>query len=805
MSIDSESQSKTPNTTEVTQQPKPVTPVAQIQVATAQVKGEMKPPKPPGMETSTPKLIRRRPSLTSTISEKSTLSPYKYLTQSNRIGGPVTGSCPSEIVEQIVNSILYQKQPKQSAEITAKSLLFLKTRNSIIVTSPFEITPSVEYQRCDIFDELRHRTGTQRIAKDLIEFVAKERRKGFIYDEIFSQLRSEIIYTSYNFITAFYNNHAVGTVDQLTLAIQCVQLACKTQSTFKRLEKLVIAARSCFKTPIRLDRAHYADVEMMVLQSIGFQMQLADDYPHKYIYQFKPIMIEKFKCFKANEKKMLTLCHCAIHIATILVESSPIMLNRESSTVAAACILVANNFKPVMEISDWFKYIIGCENLDVKTLKETADLVFDTLKYNQVNWANLDIEPLVMNPTSHLTTKHSIKSNSSSPIQTSPPQQMLSPISGISETCSSGFGSESSTRLLSKNITNSISQFSRPAIERRNSIGFTTSSSPFSKPDVPRSRMCLPLSTKCQSPLVKSSFSLSSKLDGKIVLIGGKNSGAVSGIPPPPPPPMQLMLSPQTIKVVNNSKVEQKTPNSNILLQKSKSESSKNSEMSDDLNLTLTPQALTPQAPETSSQSLLSSINSPKPLKSATHQPSSSSALINSQVINSQVSTESAFTPLSSCASDDAVFDLNMSVDSMNTSCASSSYSSISFNSSQSSATDFRLHLSTAVKHPDELHYKNRLDAIKQNTDITRFYACSKERYNTLSREEKNIVKFYKQKVKLKRDLQQKNKAQLMKGKKRRHSTLPQSTNSTTEKTSLTTPSGGLETIHEAKRQKTGL
>jgi len=741
MSVDSESQPKTPNTTEVT--PTPVTPVAQIQVASAQVKGEMKPPKPPGMETSTPKQIRRRPSLTSTLSEKSTLSPYKYLTQSNRIGGPVTGSCPSEIVEQIVNSILYKKQPKQSAEITAKSLLFLKTRNSIIVTSPFEITPSVEYQRCDIFDELRHRTGTQRIAKDLIEFVAKERRKGFIYDEIFSQLRSEIIYTSYNFITAFYNNHAIGTVDQLTLAIQCVQLACKTQSTFKRLEKLVIAARSCFKTPIRLDRHHYADVEMMVLQSIGFQMQLADDYPHKYIYQFKPIMIEKFKCFKANEKKMLTLCHCAIHIATILVESSPIMLNRESSTVAAACILVANNFKPVMEISDWFKYIIGCENLDVKTLKETADLVFDTLKYNQVNWANLSIEPLIVNSNSHLITKNSAKSNSSSPIQTSPPQQMLSPISGISETCSSGFGSESSTRLLSKNTN---SQFSRPAIERRNS-SFT---SPFSKPDVPRSRMCPVMSS--QSPLVKASFSLS-KLSDKI---SGKSS--VSGIPPPPP--MQLMLSPQTIKVVNNSKTEQKVATSNILLQKSKSEPSKNnnSEMSDDLNLTLTP-----QAPETlslnASQSLPPSINSPKPLKPTP-------VNIQPVLINSQVSTESAFTPLS-CTSDDAVFDLNMSVDSMNSSCASSSYSSISFNSSISSATAFSLHLSGAVKHPDEKQYFNRLEAIKQNTDITRFYACSKERYNTLSREEKNIVKLYKQKVKLKRDLQQQNRtAQLMKGKK---------------------------------------
>jgi len=779
MSVDSESQPKTPNTTEVT--PTPVTPVAQIQVASAQVKGEMKPPKPPGMETSTPKQIRRRPSLTSTLSEKSTLSPYKYLTQSNRIGGPVTGSCPSEIVEQIVNSILYKKQPKQSAEITAKSLLFLKTRNSIIVTSPFEITPSVEYQRCDIFDELRHRTGTQRIAKDLIEFVAKERRKGFIYDEIFSQLRSEIIYTSYNFITAFYNNHAIGTVDQLTLAIQCVQLACKTQSTFKRLEKLVIAARSCFKTPIRLDRHHYADVEMMVLQSIGFQMQLADDYPHKYIYQFKPIMIEKFKCFKANEKKMLTLCHCAIHIATILVESSPIMLNRESSTVAAACILVANNFKPVMEISDWFKYIIGCENLDVKTLKETADLVFDTLKYNQVNWANLSIEPLIVNSNSHLITKNSAKSNSSSPIQTSPPQQMLSPISGISETCSSGFASESSTRLLSKNTN---SQFSRPAIERRNS-SFT---SPFSKPDVPRSRMCPVMSS--QSPLVKASFSLS-KLSDKI---SGKSS--VSGIPPPPP--MQLMLSPQTIKVVNNSKTEQKVATSNILLQKSKSEPSKNnnSEMSDDLNLTLTP-----QAPETlslnASQSLPPSINSPKPLKPTP-------VNIQPVLINSQVSTESAFTPLS-CTSDDAVFDLNMSVDSMNSSCASSSYSSISFNSSISSATAFSLHLSGAVKHPDEKQYFNRLEAIKQNTDITRFYACSKERYNTLSREEKNIVKLYKQKVKLKRDLQQQNRtAQLMKGKKRRHSALPQLINSTTEKTT-TTPSGGLETIHEAKRQKTGL
>jgi len=774
MSVDSESQAKTPNTTsEVT--PKPVTPVAQIQVATAQVKGEMKPPKPPGMETSTPKLIRRRPSLTSTLSEKSTLSPYKYLTQSNRVGGPVTGSCPSEIVEQIVNSILYKKQPKQSAEITAKSLLFLKTRNSIIVTSPFEITPSVEYQRCDIFDELRHRTGTQRIAKDLIEFVAKERRKGFIYDEIFSQLRSEIIYTSYNFITAFYNNHAIGTVDQLTLAIQCVQLACKTQSTFKRLEKLVIAARSCFKTPIRLDRHHYADVEMMVLQSIGFQMQLADDYPHKYIYQFKPIMIEKFKCFKANEKKMLTLCHCAIHIATILVESSPIMLNRESSTVAAACILVANNFKPVMEISDWYKYIIGCENLDVKTLKETADLVFDTLKYNQVNWASLSIEPLIVNSNSHLTTKNSVKSNSSSPIQTSPPQQMLSPISGISETCSSGFGSESSTRLLSKSTN---SQMSRPSIERRNS-SFT---SPFSKPDVPRSRMCPVMSS--QSPLVKSSFSLS-KLSDKI---GGKS--LVSGIPPPPP--MQLMLSPQTIKVVNSSKTEQGT--SNILLQKSKSESSKNinSEMSDDLNLTLTPSAETPSL-NTSSQSLLSSINSPKPLKPAP-------VNIQPALINSQVSTESAFTPLS-CTSDDAVFDLNMSVDSMNSSCASSSYSSISFNSSISSTTAFSLHLSTAVKHPDEKQYFNRLEAIKNNTDITRFYACSKERYNTLSREEKNIVKLYKQKVKLKRDLQLKNKQPLMKGgKKRRHSAMPQLISSTTE--TATTPSGGLETIHEAKRQK---
>lgn len=714
-----------------------------------EVKGEMKPPKPPGMHTSTPKMIRRRHSVTSAEqnSYHSTLSPYKYLTQSTRQGGPVTGSCPSTFIEKTVNNILASKNPKQSSEITAKSLLFLKTRNSIFVTSPFEITPSVEYERCDIFHELRWRSGVQKLARDLVEFVAKDRKQGYRYDEIFNQLRSEIIYTSNNYITAFYNNHSISSVDKYTLAIQCVQLACKTQSTFKRLEKLVMAARQCFRTQIKLDRHHYADVEMMVLQSIGFQMHLSDDYPQKYIYQFKPIMIEKFKCFKANEKKMNTLCHCAIHIATLLVESSPIMLNRESSVVAAACILVANNFKPVMEISDWYKFIIGCENLDVRTLKETADLVFDTLKYNQVNWLNLPTEPLVINQI-HVKSQ----STSSSPVHTSPPQQMLSPISGISETCSSGFGSES-------RIVSSL----QPEAVRRNS----SFNSPFSKPDVPRAR----IRPEVQSPLVKSNFSLI-KMGSK--LQNSKNSD----IPPPPPPPMnsQLTLSPQTVKVLKDSE----TPTSNILLQKSKSESHKSEIIAKS---------------ETTNSLVKHSIQSQKSVPTKLGQ------------ITSQISTESkAFTPLSSCASDDAVFDLNMSVDSMNSSCASSSYSSISVNSSLSSATAFSLHLSNILKHPDETKYISRLEAIKQNEQITRFYACSKERYNTLSRDEKDIVKSYKNEVKKQRDQKLRKQRDLKKSQKRRKSAFPvlQHGNTTafTETKTTTSQIGNLEPIQEAKRQK---
>lgn len=715
-------------TPKIVERQTPTTPVVQAQINTEE--NNSKPQKPQDMETSTPqKQPSRRKSLTSQLSENSqshhsTLSPYKYLTESTRHGGPVTGTaCPSEMVKGIVGSILNSKAPKQSAEITAKSLLFLKTRDTVIVSSPFELTPSVEYQKCCIFDEIKHRSATQRIAKDLVEFVAKERRKGFIYDEIFNQLRSEIIYTSYNFISAFFNNHAIGTVDQLTLAIQCVHLACKSQSNFKRLEKLVQMARSRFQAAIFLDKNHYADIEMMVLQSIGFQMQIADDYPHKYIYQFNSIMKEKFKCFKANEKKMLTLCHCAIHISTILVETSPIMLNRESSTVAAACILVANDFKPVMEIADWWKYLTGCEKLEYKELKETSDLIFDTLKYNQVNWANLSIQPLEIDK--NLFRRSNSNSTGSSPIQTSPPQQMLSPISGISETCSSGFGSESSTRL---NDRTNLIRPKRSEINFRQKLEKTTttasSSSPFSKPDLPKNRLI-------QSPLVKSNnFNCSFAKTTRTNSI-----------------PNQLMLSPQTFKVVKNSEIVPKSQNDQETTNSSSS-SSKNTTKSipPPLNFNITA--------EKSSASSENNNN-------------------NQKMITSQVSTESSiFTPLSTCSSGDgAVFDLNMSVDS-SSSCASSSYSSISHNSSLSSYTaSLSLHLSGAVKHPDEIKYTTRLEAIKQNTEITRFYACSKDRYNTLTREEKNFVKAFKQKVKHRRDLLQQKK--LERGKKRRKSAYP--------------------------------
>lgn len=348
----------------------------------------------------------------------------------------------SQHVERMLADIITTRSTKQPCDITAKTVLFLKTRQSAMHPSEYEMTPSVQFNKITVFDELRARAYACKLARELIEAVAQERRHGYYYDEVFLQLRSEITYTSNNFINAYYNSHCTMSVDPMHLAIQCVHLACKTQSTFKRLEKLVLVARLCFKKTITFDKNRFSEIEMDILQSSGFQLQDMEDYPHKYIYKFKPEMAKNYDVFKASDKKMMTLCHCAILLATKLVEACPIMLNRNSATLAAACLYISNGFKDILNIKEWWRNIDGCTSLTEKLLQEESDLVFDAVKHSQNHWTDI-VQPLApLKPITH--ESHSLMTTST--IGQSPPQSMMSPMSSLASE-SSGFGSDNSLTL----------------------------------------------------------------------------------------------------------------------------------------------------------------------------------------------------------------------------------------------------------------------------------------------------------------------------------------------------------------------
>lgn len=297
----------------------------------------------------------------------------------------VTTSTMNLLATEVLNS----RKPKQSCDVTAKSILFIKSRKSLVHVSDFEITPSVSISKVSPFDELRARTQTITYARDLVGFIAQERRQGY-HDAVFAQLKQEVIYTASNFVNAYYNSHVIDSVNAIELAIVCVHLACKTQSAFKRLEKILIIANHFFKTRMPLDRCYFAEIEMQILQSIGFQLIIADDYPHRYIYQFLPQMSEKHESFKEKEGEMKMICTCALNLATTLVSSTPIMYNRESCHIAAACIYISNKFQHLLSIPEWWKAVPGCENFSEALLKDLADLIFDTIKYINTNWTYVE-------------------------------------------------------------------------------------------------------------------------------------------------------------------------------------------------------------------------------------------------------------------------------------------------------------------------------------------------------------------------------------------------------------------------------
>lgn len=321
-------------------------------------------------------------------------------------------------LQSLTNDILNIRQPKQTVDQIIKTILFIRTRKCIIHPNEYEKTPSVKLYNMKPLDELIQRGRVVELARIIVENLTGSRRYQGSYDEKFNEIKPQVIYTANNFINCYFNSHGVNSVESIDLAIVAVFLSCKINSTFKRLEKIIITARSCFKSTRKLDKTFYATIEMMILQSLGFELSIVDDIPHRYIYQFMPIMKEKFKSFKFNDKKMKFICTSALSFATSVVNSTPIMINRDSCLVAAACLYISNSFKSFLNISDWWKHIPGCQNFTEKNLTDTADLVFDVIKYSQNNWqSNTNSSPLQTcgSPNSSHSTSGIASSNGSSP------------------------------------------------------------------------------------------------------------------------------------------------------------------------------------------------------------------------------------------------------------------------------------------------------------------------------------------------------------------------------------------------------
>ena len=215
-----------------------------------------------------------------------------------------------------------------------------------------------------------------------------------------------MIYNCCNYVNAYYNNHDLNSVDGVELAIASVWLGSKANSNFKRLDKIVLTARHLWPTyksksniananarPAgitgyrKCDREYYSCIEMDILQSLGFQLDLADDYPQKYITKFINKMTETCDAFRANLKKMKTTCDVAMSFANQIANITPMMINREPSVLAAGCLYISNNFKPILNKENWWKIIENCEDLKEKTMVDTADLIYDILKYSQNHWA----------------------------------------------------------------------------------------------------------------------------------------------------------------------------------------------------------------------------------------------------------------------------------------------------------------------------------------------------------------------------------------------------------------------------------
>lgn len=315
------------------------------------------------------------------------------------------------ILNHLTDQILNIRLPKQPAETILKYVLFVKDRCSIIHQSEYEKTPTILADpKVSPLEEIMARSRVIDHVKQLVDYLTQDTRRAgtstafgcggvggntmvtathALYDEM--AIKSELIYNCCNYVNAYFNMNTISSVDSLDLAIAAVWLSSKSSSNFKRLEKIVLSARHLYSREKKCDKNHYSCIEMDILQALGFQVDLADDYPQKYITSFMTRMTEKCDAFRANSKKSKTLCDVALQFANVISNLTPLMINREACVLAASCLYISNSFKPILNIKDWWKVIEGCEDVKESKITSTADLIYDVVRYSQNNWQLVQI------------------------------------------------------------------------------------------------------------------------------------------------------------------------------------------------------------------------------------------------------------------------------------------------------------------------------------------------------------------------------------------------------------------------------
>jgi len=689
----------------------------------------------------------------------------------------------SQILQAMTQDILNIRPPKQPVDQIVKTVLFIRSRKSLIHPNDFMKTPSVEFNNIQPLDELLARGRVVEFARMLVEFLANERTRYGQYDEIFATLKSQILYTANNFINGYYNSHDINLIDPMDLAITCVFLSCKTNSTFKRLEKVILAAKNCFRIEKKANRKYFSHIEMMILQSIGFELTVADDIPHRYIYQFMPVMRERYESFKSRDREMKTLCSIALTFANNLITTTPIMINRESCVIAAACIYISNSFKSILNIEKWWKNIAGCENLPEKHLLDTADLLYDLIKYSQNNWclAQSSLSPQsishISSPSSTYSTSGVGSSNGSSPLQpnlTSPLTKLncinkMSTVNKLTNNTANTtninnwetFSDSGSSNSAKSELTASKSSFSDYSLS--NSFHEVNS---FSKPEkIPndqksfitkrRSSLTINQYRNCYNNLQKPSpltcgniCEEKEKIIPKIL-----NSTIIHSSKGSPRP----NVNKNVINIPSNSE----TILTNVVKYNHHSNKSHNSQKNEQKNESTQEKYLNIEKIKDERGNFVTKLKNRKDKKSHKLHKKEKLSRANSReksnnrnlIKHNKDSIESKLIVPSSQA--------NLTYTQSNTEpvhirhvSSRSSNSSISSVTSEVSNTSATL-ISTSTcsnlkKHPLELNFMNRKEAIIKNQEVATFYARSKDRYCSLSRSEKDIVKKWVKTIKSK-------------------------------------------------------